>query len=137
MTPRVVERWLDFMQSGDAAQLHDLLDEEAVFYSPAVFTEQRGRHKTAAYLRAAEQMFAGTNFRYTDHWYADCSAILEFSADLEGVTVEGIDMIRWNDADKIVAFKIMVRPLKALQTVIPRMGELLRLDSQPAVSPDP
>lgn len=113
------------MESGDSTLLEDLLAVDAVFYSPAVFTPQQGRAKTIVYLRAAEKMFSGKGFHYTEQWYNDSSAVLEFRADLDGITVEGIDMIHWSEDNKITSFKVMVRPLKALQTVIPKMGELL------------
>ncbi len=97
-----------------------MLAEDAVFYSPAVFTPQCGREKAAAYLRAAEKLFSGNNFRYVGKWFDTHSAVLEFTAELDGLTVEGIDMIQWNDEDKIMSVKVMIRPLKALQALFPR-----------------
>lgn len=131
MSATVVQRWLAFMESGDAQILDDLLDDDVAFYSPAVFRAQLGRAKTAAYLLAAEKMFSGSNFRYTGQWYNDLdrSVILQFTADLDGITVEGIDMIHWSESNKIVSFKVMVRPLKALQTVTAKMGALLSTPS--------
>ena len=125
MTPDVITRWLSFLESGDTTLLDDLLADDVTFRSPAVFTPQEGRATTRAYLLAAEKMFADSGFHYVEHWYNDRSAILQFRADLDGVKVEGIDMIAWSDAGKIVSFTVMIRPLKALQSVIPRMGELL------------
>jgi len=125
VTPPVIERWLSVIETGETDQLDELLAEDAVFYSPAVFTPQRGREKAATYLRAAEKMFAGRNFRYVAKWFDTHSAVLEFAAEIDGLKVEGIDMIRWNDEGKIVSVKVMIRPLKALQAVIPKMGELL------------
>lgn len=123
--PPVIERWLGVITEGRTAELDELLAEDAVFYSPAVFTPQQGRNKASAYLRAAEQLFSTTDFHYVEMWFGDRSAVLEFAAQLDGVTVEGIDMIHWNDADQITAVKVMVRPIKALQTLMPRMAELL------------
>ena len=125
MTPPVIERWLAFIESGHSDDLDEMLAEDAVFYSPAVFTPQRGRVKAAAYLRAADKLFSGKNFRYVGKWFGTNSAVLEFTAELDGLTVEGVDMIQWNDEDKIVAVKVMIRPLKALQALVPKMGELL------------
>lgn len=125
MTPDVITRWLSFMESGDTALLDDLLDDDVTFRSPAVFTPQEGRAKARMYLLAAEKMFADSGFHYVEQWYNERSAILQFRADLDGVLVEGIDMIHWSDAGRIVSFTVMIRPLKALQSVIPRMGELL------------
>ena len=124
-TPPVIERWLEVIESGKTDQLDDMLAEDAVFYSPAVFSPQRGRALTAAYLRAAERMFAGTGFHYVDKWFGTRSAVLEFAAEFDGLTVEGIDMIRWDDDGKITSFKVMIRPFKALQGVIGKMAELL------------
>lgn len=125
LTPPVIERWLAFIESGQANDLDEMLADDAVFYSPAVFTPQRGREKAAAYLRAAEKLFSGNNFRYVGKWFDTHSAVLEFAAELDGLTVEGIDMIHWNDEGKIVSVKVMIRPLKALQALVPKMGELL------------
>ncbi len=106
-------------------QLNGLLAEDAVFFSPAVFTQQEGRAKAAMYLWAAAQMFDGTNFHYLHHWYSDRSAVLEFEATIDGVYVNGVDIIGWNDEDQIVSFKVMMRPFKGLQAIMPKMAELL------------
>ena len=115
MTPPVIQRWIDVIENGRANELDQLLADDAVFYSPAVFTPQEGRAKTAAYLRAAAKLFGGSDFRYVGQWYDDTSAILEFTTDIDGIHVNGVDMIAW-----------MLRPFKALQTVIPKMAELLQ-----------
>ena len=125
MAPAVIERWLSFIEHGQTDELDDLLDDDAVFYSPAVFTPQRGRATAAAYLRAAERLFRDSDFRYVGRWCDSHSAVLEFAAQIDGITVEGIDMLHWNDEGKITAVKVMIRPLTALQVVIPKMGELL------------
>ena len=129
-TPAVIEQWLRVIESGPDAdgEHHDLeqmLAHDAVFYSPAVFTPQRGRDTSVAYLRAAEQMFAGTDFHYVEKWFGDNSAVLHFAAEVDGLSVEGIDMIHWNAEGKITSVKVMIRPFKALQGVVERMGALL------------
>lgn len=125
MTPPVIERWIDIIENGRSDQLDDLLADDAVFFSPAVFTPQEGRAKTATYLKAAAKVFGDTDFHYVEQWYSEKSAILEFAATIDGIYVNGIDMIHWNDDGKIVSFKVMLRPLKALQTIMPAMAELL------------
>jgi hypothetical protein len=126
MTSSVIERWHQFVDGGhDPAVLDALLDDDAVFYSPAVFTPQAGRQKTTAYLMAAAKMFGGTDFRYVEQWVGDRSAVLEFEATVDGVYVNGVDLIRWDDDDRIVSFKVMMRPFKGLQAIMPRMAELL------------
>ncbi|MCV7169362.1 nuclear transport factor 2 family protein [Mycobacterium manitobense] len=125
MTPPVIQRWIDTVEGDGDARIEDLLADDAVFYSPAVFTAQEGRDKTAMYLRAAAKLFGGNDFRYVGQWFGERSAVLEFVADIDGVHVNGVDMITWNEDGLITEFKVMLRPFKALQTVIPKMAELL------------
>jgi hypothetical protein len=128
MTPPLIQRWIELIDSHSAVtieELNGLLAEDAVFYSPAVFTQQEGRAKAATYLWAAAQMFDGTNFHYLHHWYSDRSAVLEFEATIDGVYVNGVDIIHWNDDEQIVSFKVMMRPFKGLQAIMPKMAELL------------
>ncbi|AHC23115.1 MULTISPECIES: nuclear transport factor 2 family protein [Mycobacteriaceae] len=120
-----LERWIEFMTDHDPAVLDEQLADDAVFYSPAVFTPQQGKALTAKYLNAAAELFGDADFRYVEQWESDRSAILAFQATVDGVTVDGIDMIHWNDEGKIASFKVMIRPLKGLQAVIPRMAALL------------
>lgn len=126
MTPLVVQRWIDIIDNGRTDGLEALLAENAVFYSPAVFTPQEGRATTLAYLTAAVKVLGGSNFRYVAQWFADRSAVLEFVADLDGIHVNGVDVIQWNDDDEIVEFKVMLRPLKALQAVMAAMAAQLQ-----------
>jgi hypothetical protein len=121
----VIERWLDVIENGQTAELDDMLAEDAVFYSPAVFTPQRGRAKAAAYLRAAEHMFSGTGFHYVNKWIDSHSAVLEFAAEIDGLTIEGVDILHWNDEGRLTSVKVMMRPFKGLQAVIAKMAELL------------
>lgn len=124
--PPVIERWLAVIDSGDTAQLEDMLTADAVFYSPAVFTPQRGRALAVGYLRAAEYMFRDTGFHYVEKWFGENSAVLHFSAEVDGLSVEGVDMIHWDDDGLITSVKVMIRPFKALQGIIARMAELLQ-----------
>ncbi len=130
MRPPVIQRWIDIIdnksEAGRTDELEALLAEHAVFYSPAVFTPQKGRATTLAYLTAAAKLFDNSDFRYVGQWFGERSAVLEFVADIDGIHVNGVDMIHWNDDDKIVEFKVMLRPLKALQTVVPAMAQLLQ-----------
>jgi hypothetical protein len=126
MTPPVITRWIAIIENGRTDALEALLADDAVFFSPAVFTPQEGRDKTAMYLKAAAKVFGNSDFHYVEQWYEERSAILEFAATIDGIYVNGIDMIHWNDDEQIVSFKVMLRPLKALQTIIPAMAELLQ-----------
>lgn len=125
MTPSVITRWIDIIENGRSSELESLLAADAVFSSPAVFTAQEGRDKTLAYLSAAAKVFADTDFHYVEKWFNERSAVLEFAATLDGKYVNGIDMIHWNEAEEITAVKVMVRPLKGLQALMPKMAELL------------
>ena len=125
MTNPVIDRWLDVIENGQTADLDDMLAEDAVFYSPAVFMPQRGRATAAAYLRAAEHMFAGTGFHYVNKWIDTHSAVLEFAAEVDGISVEGVDILHWNDEGQLTSVKVMIRPFKAIQTVVAKMAELL------------
>ncbi|HZU48970.1 MAG TPA: nuclear transport factor 2 family protein [Mycobacterium sp.] len=126
MTPPVIQHWIDMIENHRTDEIDTLLADNAVFFSPAVFTPQEGRAKAAAYLKAAAKLFGSTDFHYVEQWYNEQSAILEFAATIDGIYVNGIDMIHWNDDQQIASFKVMLRPLKALQTVIPAMAELLQ-----------
>jgi hypothetical protein len=126
MTPPVIQRWISILEDGRTDELEALLADDPVFFSPAVFTPQAGRQKTLMYLTAAAKVFGDTDFHYVEQWYNDRSAILEFAATVDGIYVNGIDMIHWNDDEQIVSFKVMIRPLKALQTIIPAMAEVLQ-----------
>jgi hypothetical protein len=126
MTPPVIQRWISIIENGRTDELDAVLADDVVFFSPAVFTPQEGRVKTLMYLTAAVKVFGAGDFHYVEQWYDERSAILEFAATIDGVYVNGIDMIHWNDQEEIVSFKVMLRPLKALQTIIPAMAELLQ-----------
>jgi len=125
MTPPVIQRWIEIIDNGRTEELEALLAEDAVFYSPAVFTPQEGRDKTLAYLTAAVKLFGDSDFRYVGQWFGDRSAVLEFVAKIDGIHINGVDLIRWNDDEKIVEFKVLLRPLKALQSVMQAMARLL------------
>ena len=127
MTPPVIARWIDIIENDRISELEGLLAEGTVFYSPAVFTPQEGRAKAVAYLTAAAKMFSGTDFHYVEQWCGERSAILEFAATVDGKYVNGVDMIHWNDDEQIVSVKVMMRPLKGLQAIMPKMAELLQL----------
>jgi hypothetical protein len=127
MTPPVIARWIDIIENGRTSELDKLLAADAVFSSPAVFTPQEGRDTTLAYLTAAATVFGDTDFHYVEKWFSDRSAILEFAATIDGKYVNGIDMIHWNDDEKIVSVKVMMRPMKGLQAIMPKMAELLQL----------
>lgn len=117
--------WYDFMQRHDRQALWDLLRPDAVFESPVVHTPQRGRDITFKYLIGAEQVLGGPGFRYVGEWRNETSAILEFENTIEGITINGIDRITFDADGRITHFKVMVRPLKAMNLLHRLMGEQL------------
>ncbi len=127
--PSPVARWHQIAESRDPAGLADLLDDEVVFRSPAVHTPQEGRALTTAYLSAAIVVL-GPTLQYDRQWYADGSAVLEFRAELDGLTVHGVDMLAWNDDGKLVEFTVMVRPVKALHKLMELMAAELQSGAQ-------
>ena len=126
MTPPLIDRWISIVETGRTEDLDALLADDAVFYSPAVFTPQKGKALTSKYLKAAAKLFDDTDFHYVEQWHSERSAILEFVATVNGIHVNGIDMIHWNDDEQIVSFKVMLRPFKGLQAIMPGMAELLQ-----------
>lgn len=125
MTNTALQTWHEIVRTGDARLLASLLADEVVFHSPVVHTPQRGRAITSMYLGAALRVFGAGTFRYVREVVDDRDAMLEFVVDLDGIEVNGVDILRWNDAQQIVDFKVMLRPLKAIQLIHQRMGEML------------
>jgi hypothetical protein len=119
-----LRRWHDVAVSRDATRLPDLVAEDAVFRSPAVHTPQEGRDLVTAYLSGAFVVL-GPELSYTDEWVREHDAVLRFTTVVDGLQVEGIDLIRWDDDGQIVEFTVMIRPFKALQAVMGRMLEEL------------
>ncbi|HEY2166777.1 MAG TPA: nuclear transport factor 2 family protein [Jatrophihabitantaceae bacterium] len=125
--PSALQRWHHVATTQDASLLDDLLAEDVVFRSPAVFAPQPGKALTTGYLTAALAVL-GPTLRYVDEWSDDGSAVLEFEAEVGGRLVHGVDMLRWNDAGKLTSFTVMVRPFSALQQLMTAMvAELDRL----------
>jgi hypothetical protein len=122
--PAALRAWHDVVTTKDAGPLDALLAGDVVFRSPAIFKPQEGKALTAAYLTAALAVL-GPTLRYVGEWFDDSSAVLEFEADLEGTLVHGVDMLRWNADDRLTEFTVLVRPMRGLQELIPRMAEQL------------
>ena len=118
--PAALETWHRVAESRDPAGLDDLLDEACVFRSPAVHTPQEGKTLTTAYLSAA-LVVLGPTLTYRHEWWDDGSAVLEFTAELDGLTLHGIDMLRWGEDDRLIEFTVMVRPYKGLTKLMERM----------------
>ncbi len=134
-----VEKWHDIMKnpgSNISEKLDELLDDDVVFYSPVVFTPQKGKDITKLYLAAAGGVFSSdkdkqetnpkeSKFKYIKEIVQDNYACLEFETEINGIYVNGIDLITWNEENKITEFKVLVRPLQAVNTLHQMMGEML------------
>ncbi len=118
-----LERWHHVMKEGDMETLYDLLHPDCVFISPVVHTPQEGREITYAYLRAANKALS-EDFQYVREVVQDNYAVLEFTVKVDGIFVNGVDIITF-EGDQIVEFKVMVRPLKAVNAVWKQMGQML------------
>jgi hypothetical protein len=124
-------RWHEVVESRDAGRLPAIIAEDAVFRSPAVHAAQEGRDVVAAYLAGA-LMVLGPQLTYHDEWTRERDAVLRFTTVVDGLEVEGVDLITWDDAGQIVGFTVMIRPFRALESVIRRMREeLAKLAGQP------
>lgn len=125
-----VTAWHAYMQGGgDPQALSAMLAEDAVFHSPVVHTPQEGRDKVFAYLHAASHALGGDDFRYVRELVDGDQAMLEFATTLDGIKINGVDIITWNDDGKISDFKVMVRPLKAVNKVWEKMAAMLAAQS--------
>jgi SnoaL-like domain len=120
-----LQKWHELALSGDPDRVAVHLSDDAVFESPVVHTPQRGKAITAKYLASAGHVFADTGFHYVGEWTNESGAILEFKAQIDGIAINGIDMIHWNEDGLIDHFKVMVRPLKAVNLLHAKMGEML------------
>ena len=133
-----VEKWYEVMKSNDMDKLDELLAEDVVFYSPVVYTPQKGKDITKMYLMAAGGVFGeGTkdtmsdsnesksNFKYIKEIIGEKSALLEFESEMDGIYVNGVDVISWNEQEKITEFKVIVRPLQAVNMLHQKMQAML------------
>jgi SnoaL-like domain len=122
-------RWYAYIKSHDSKALWDLLHPDAVFESPVVHTPQRGRDITFKYLKSAEKVLGGSGFAYIGEWRSENGAVLEFEREIDGITINGFDIIAFDAEGRITHFKVMVRPLKAINLLHRLMGEELMRQS--------
>ena len=126
MPDHPIAAWHELVRSRNPAGLEGLLDQDAVFVSPVVHSPQRGKRLAAAYLTAAFHVFLNSTFRYVREIIGPSDAMLEFETEIDGVLVNGVDIIKWNKSGRIVEFKVMIRPLKAINLVHQRMAAMLQ-----------
>ena len=120
--------WHELVRGRNPQGLDALLADDIVFHSPVVHTPQRGKMVAMQYLSAAVQVFGNSSFRYVRELEGARDAVLEFEVEIDGLQVNGVDMIRWNEDGKIVDFKVLLRPLKAVLGIQQMMAA--RLQSQ-------
>ena len=122
-----IDAWHRIVENSDPRGLDALLADDAVFHSPVVHTPQRGKMLTSAYLEAAFNVLLSGGFRYIREIRGASDAMLEFEAEIDGITINGVDIIHWNDEGKIDDFKVMIRPLKAINLIHQRMAAMLTI----------
>ena len=134
-----VKIWHQAMKSKDAGIWNELLDDNVVFHSPVVFTPQRGKKITMMYLMAATGVFGNADkktalsereqteskFHYVNEIVGETSALLEFESEIEGTYINGADLLKWNENNKLTEVKVMVRPLQAVNMLNQKMKAML------------
>jgi SnoaL-like domain len=126
LTRATLDIWHELVRTRNAQGIADLLADDVTFYSPVVHTPQVGKAITHQYLSAAFHVLFNPSFRYVREIVAAREAVLEFQVEIDGISVNGVDLISWNDDGRINAFKVMLRPLKAINLVHQKMGALLQ-----------
>ncbi|MBC7916243.1 MAG: nuclear transport factor 2 family protein [Rhodoferax sp.] len=132
MPMNTLEAWHKIVKSRDATVLGTLLADDVVFESPVVHKPQHGKAIATMYLNAALHVLNNESFVYRNEWKGQNSAVLEFESTVDGITINGVDMITWNAAGHISHFKVMVRPLKGMNKLHELMGAMLQKMAPPA-----
>lgn len=126
MTIPTLETWHELVKTRNVKGLDSLLADRVVFHSPVVHTPQVGKAVTVQYLSAAFRVFFNESFRYVREVRGPRDAVLEFQVEIDGIGVNGVDMISWDEAGRITAFKVMIRPLKAINLIHQKMAAMLQ-----------
>ena len=121
----LIHKWHEVVGNDDLNLLDKIIAEDAVFSSPVVFTPMEGKEITMMYLHAAGDSFNMKKFKYTKEIHDGMNSVLEFETYIDDISVNGVDMIEWNEDGKITNFKVMIRPFKAVQKVQEKMVEAL------------
>ena len=121
----LIHKWHKVMKNSELDLLNEIIADDATFYSPVVFKPMLGKEITMMYLSAAGQSFNMEKFQYTKEIHDGMNSVLEFETYIDEISVNGVDIIEWNEDGKIVNFKVMIRPFKAVQKVQQKMVEAL------------
>ena len=122
----LIQKWHEVLKNDNQGLLENLIADNAIFSSPVVFTPMEGKEITLMYLSAAGQSFNMEKFQYTKEIHDGMNSVLEFETYIDDISVNGVDIIEWNEEGKIVNFKVMIRPFKAVQKVQQKMVEALK-----------
>lgn len=125
MKSNAITTWHQILESGKPQMLNNLLDENVIFHSPVVHSPQIGKEITLRYLTAAFYVLYNESFKYVRELINEHDAALEFTVEIDGTFINGIDLISWDNDDKIIDFKVMIRPLQAINLIHQKMSELL------------
>ena len=130
-----IKKWHDHIKGELPGGLDELLADDVIFYSPIVFSPQNGKELTTLYLMAAGNTFGGdkakdgtlegSSFKYTKEILEGNQAMLEFETQIDGKYINGVDIITFNESGKISEFKVMIRPLQAVQIIHEQMQKML------------
>ena len=129
MTFDTLATWHNIVSSSNIHDLDSLISEDCVFHSPVVHTPQIGKDLTIKYLSAAFKIFTNGTFEYVREVKNNNQAVMEFQLYINDIIINGVDIISWNAEGKIIDFKVMIRPLKAVKTIHENMGKILALDT--------
>mgnify|MGYP001036179891 CR=1 FL=1 len=125
MIENTLKTWHRLVEEKDASGIENILADTVVFHSPVVHTPQKGKPITTLYLTAALHVLNNDSFEYIREVFSDNNAVLEFQTVIDGIVINGVDMITCGADGKITDFKVMIRPLKAINLVHKIMGEML------------
>jgi hypothetical protein len=121
---KTLELWHEIVDGRDSSRLSEVLAENCVFFSPVVHTPQLGRSISELYLRGAMQVF-NDSFRYVKEVVDTDHAVLEFLCEVDGITINGVDIMSFDESGLIAEFKVMIRPLKAVHLMQQKMKAML------------
>ncbi|MGE4408776.1 nuclear transport factor 2 family protein [Pseudomonas sp.] len=120
-----LQAWHRMVAAGDLGGLPELLHPQAVFRSPMAYKPYEGAAAVNLILTTVLRVFE--DFRYHRELASveGRDVVLEFSARVGDRELKGIDMIRFDEAGRIVDFEVMIRPMSGLQALGEEMGRRL------------
>ncbi len=116
--------WHQVVFEGKLDLLDQMLADDVVFHTPLYLKPRKGRQVTRFILATVIEIFE--NFTYHREIIDGDSWMLEFSADIGGISLKGIDLIRWNEAGQIIDFEVYIRPLNGVQALGDAMYERIK-----------